>query len=71
MIDNNGNEHPHMPGLPGDDPELRPNDPRSPAGEDAPVGERVGRNPGNLGDEVAELGDVTYPNPEPQNVQEA
>ena len=33
----------------------------NPAGEDAPVGLRVGRNPSNLGDDVADEGDVTYP----------
>ena len=71
MIDNNGNEQPSIPGGPGDDPQLPPTDPHGPAGDDAPIGLRVGRNPGNLGDEVADLGDVTYPSPEPNNVQEA
>lgn len=31
--------------------------------EGGPVGLRVGRNPGNLGDEIPESGDVTYPPP--------
>lgn len=31
--------------------------------EDGPVGGRVGRDPGNLGDEVPSSGDVTYPGP--------
>ena len=32
-------------------------------GEDGPIGLRVGRDPGNLGDEVPTGGDVTYPGP--------
>jgi hypothetical protein len=35
----------------------------NPGGEDAPIGLRVGRNPGNLGDDVPAAGDVTYPPP--------
>lgn len=31
--------------------------------EGGPVGLRVGRNPANLGDEVPESSDVTYPPP--------
>ena len=42
----------------------------NPAGEDAPVGLRVGRNPANLGDDVADAGDVTYPAPAPVTVPE-
>jgi hypothetical protein len=42
----------------------------NPAGEDAPVGLRVGRNPGNLGDDVRDEGDVTYPAPAPEVVPE-
>jgi hypothetical protein len=42
----------------------------NPAGEDAPVGLRVGRNPGNLGDDVPDRGDVTYPAPVPETVPE-
>jgi hypothetical protein len=48
-----------MPGAPGELPD-------SPAGEDAPIGLRVGRNPQNLGDEVPATGDVTYPEPAPE-----
>ena len=42
----------------------------NPAGEDAPVGLRVGRNPGNLGDDVPEDADITYPEPAPESVPE-
>ncbi|MEP7159126.1 MAG: hypothetical protein ABI797_06840 [Chloroflexota bacterium] len=34
-------------------------------GDDGPVGLRTGRNPANLGDEVPEEADVTYPEPAP------
>jgi hypothetical protein len=70
MIDSNDIQQPGMPS--GDDqkdPTLRPKDPTGPAAEDAPVGLRIGRNPANLGGEVADEGDVTYPNPEPADVQ--
>ena len=40
----------------------------NPAGEDAPVGLRAGRNPANLGDEVPAETDVTYPAPVPEVV---
>ena len=33
--------------------------------EGGPVGLRVGRDPANLGDEVPEEADVTYPEPAP------
>lgn len=46
----------HEPGFGGG----QPNDP---AAEDAPVGLRVGRDPANLGDEVTDEGDVTFPDP--------
>ena len=42
----------------------------NPAADDAPVGLRVGHNPGNLGDDVADAGDVTYPAPAPEAVPE-
>jgi hypothetical protein len=38
-------------------------EPGTPAGEDAPVGIRVGRDPANLGDEIPEAGDMTHPEP--------
>ena len=69
MIDNNGREQPGMPNGPQEDPTLRPNDPEGPGGDDAPIGLRVGRNPANLGDEVADLGDVTFPDTELQPAQ--
>jgi hypothetical protein len=50
----------------GEDPKLPGSRPGDPAAEDAPVGLRVGRNPGNLGDDVANEGDVTFPDPAPQ-----
>lgn len=31
--------------------------------EEGPIGERVGRNPGNLGDDVRTGGDVVHPGP--------
>ena len=37
--------------------------------EDAPVGLRVGRNPANVGDEVADEGDLTYPETVPQTAE--
>jgi hypothetical protein len=40
--------------------------PNDPAAEDAPVSQRIGRNPSNLGDEVADEGDITFPDPVPQ-----
>jgi hypothetical protein len=65
---NTGSDLPSPPGGDsGDEPRLpgkqMPNDP---AAEDAPVGLRVGRNPANLGDEVPEEADVTFPEPMPQ-----
>lgn len=70
MIDSNDIQQPGMPARDEEkDPTLRPHDPTGPAAEDAPVGLRVGRNPANLGDEVADEGDATYPNLEPSDVQ--
>ena len=37
--------------------------------EDAPVGLRVGRNPANVGDEVADEGDLTFPETIPQTAE--
>ena len=42
---------------------------RNPADEDRPVSDRLGRNPGNLGSDVTDLGDVTHPSPEPPEGQ--
>jgi hypothetical protein len=49
-------------------------DARGPVGGDAgaqegPISERVGRDPGNLGDEVPAPGDLTTPSPEPSDLQ--
>lgn len=52
-------DEPGLPGGPGDDP----------ASQDAPVGIRIGRNPGNLGDDVADSGDITFPDPVLQPAQ--
>ena len=40
--------------------------PHNPEAEDAPLTVRTGRNPANLGDEVPEVGDITYPTLDPQ-----
>lgn len=66
MVDLSQRELPGRPG--GDDdaePGALPGMPDNPAAEDAPVGLRVGRNPANVGDEVADRGDVTFPDPAP------
>jgi len=75
MVDTTGREIP--PTTPGSDAGDQPGQPGAPggpmdtpAGEDAPVGLRVGRNPGNLGDDVPGMGDVTYPSPAPEAVPE-
>lgn len=49
-----------------DGPGLGGGQPNDPANEDAPIGLRVGRNPANLGDEVADSTDITFPDPAPQ-----
>jgi len=37
--------------------------------QEGPISERVGRDPGNLGDEPTTLGDTTHPTPEPGELQ--
>jgi hypothetical protein len=37
----------------------------SPADEDRPLSNRVGRDPSNLGDDVQDQGDILFPNPDP------
>ena len=68
MVDSNANELP--PTRPtidgGDEPGSRDGQPDWPGGENAPVGIRSGRNPANVGDEVADHGDVVFPEPVPQ-----
>ena len=59
MIDSNDTSQP--PSDPTGD--QLPNDP---AAEDAPLSQRIGRDPSNLGDEVADEGDITFPDPLPQ-----
>lgn len=56
--------HPTLDGrFPGDAPDA-PDDELGHVGEeDGPIGLRVGRNPGNLGDEVLDQGDITHPDP--------
>ena len=68
MVDSNAKElPPTRPTLdPGDEPGSRGGQPELPGGQDAPVGTRVGRNPANIGDEVADAGDVLFPEPVPQ-----
>jgi len=38
----------------------------SPAGQDQPLSDRLGRDPSNLGDDVRDGGDIVFPNPDPQ-----
>lgn len=67
MNDSNERWQPPPPGGDsGDEPTLGGGVPRSPEAEDAPVGVRIGHNPANLGDDVADSGDVTFPNAVPQ-----
>ena len=68
MVDSNERWQPPTPpgGDSGDEPRLGEGQPGDPAGEDFPVGIRIGRNPANLGDEVADSGDVTFPETNPQ-----
>lgn len=51
------------PGTPGssDEPPLGRRE------DGATIGQRVGHDPGNLGEDVADGGDVTHPTPEPEN----
>ena len=53
----------------GDEPGFGGELPNDPAAEDAPIGIRVGRNPANVGDEVADRGDVTFPEPAPRTAE--
>jgi hypothetical protein len=65
MVTSNKRELPPTPptGDSGPEPKLGGHgQPGDPAREDAPVGVRIDRNPGNLGDEVADEGDLTFPN---------
>ena len=68
MIDSNASDLPptRPTGDPGDEPGSRGGQPDWPAGEDASIGIRSGRNPSNVGDEVTDQGDVVFPEPVPQ-----
>jgi len=68
MDDSNERWQPPTPpsGDSSDEPRLGGGHQNDPAAEDAPVGIRIGRNPANLGDEVADEGDVTFPDTVPQ-----
>ena len=58
------------PGDRSDDPQPRSGgDVIDGGADDAPIGDRLGRNPGNLGEDVADLGDVTHPVPDPAGAQ--
>ena len=35
--------------------------------DETPLGDRLGRDPSNLGDDVRDEGDVVYPDPEPSD----
>ena len=50
---------------PDNDDQIDSEDLRKLGEEGGPVGLRVGRDPANLGDEVPEEADVTYPEPAP------
>ncbi len=55
---------------PGGRPEIPEREPAGHGGEDGTsIADRVGRNPGNLGDDVPEAGDVTHPTPDPDGPQ--
>lgn len=72
MVTPNEKELPPAPpdGNSTDEPKLGGGgQPGDPAREDAPVGIRIGRNPGNLGDEVTDEGDVTFPDAVPSPAQ--
>ena len=68
MVNTNDRELPPMPpgNDSGDEPGTGGQLPYNPEDDNAPLGVRTGRNPANLGDEVPELGDVTYPAVDPQ-----
>jgi hypothetical protein len=69
-ISNDRHQLPTPPtGDSGDQPEIGRHLPDDPAAKDAPLKQRIARNPANLGDEVADEGDVTFPDPAPQPVQ--
>jgi hypothetical protein len=68
MVDTNDRGLPPTPptGDSGDEPRTGGQLPHNPEAEDAPLTVRKGRNPANLGDEVPEMGDITYPTLDPQ-----
>lgn len=65
MVISNNSDIPGTPGAgdSGDEPGrgIPAGKPGTPAGEDAPVGIRIGGNPANIGDEVPQESDVTFP----------
>ena len=67
------NRDPGSGGLPTEDVDPTPRsggDVVTGDGTDAgPIADRLGRNPGNLGDEVPAAGDITHPTPEPGGAQ--
>jgi len=71
MVDSNDRLDPPTPptGDSGDEPEIGRHLPDDPAAQDVPLGGRLGRNPANIGDEVADEGDLTFPDPSPQPAQ--
>ena len=68
MFQNDDTGFPLTPptGNSGDEPDADGQLPHSPDADDAPLKVRTGQNPANLGDEVPEAGDVTFPLPELQ-----
>jgi hypothetical protein len=56
-----------IPGGPPGTPGTGNDTPLGRRDDGATIGERVGHDPGNLGDDVADSGDVTHPTPDPEN----
>lgn len=63
-------ESPRPEGTPAGGETDLPKQPADRSGEKgSSIGERVGHNPANLGDDVADSGDLTHPTPDPGRPQ--
>jgi hypothetical protein len=71
MVISNASDLPQTPGDIDNEPGrgIPAGKPGTPAGEDAPIGIRIGGNPANIGDEVPTEGDVTFPSAVPEPAQ--